>query len=375
MYEVLEHEPPSRSRGGRALVVLAALAVAALVISRLVAAADPAAEPPPPPPTEEPASSPPVWSGPGQPIADAPVVIRMIELVAAGRLTLFHGQLDGGPGRTTLTGETPYASDAVTVLAYGAGVVVGPTPASPVPGTVRVFGVDVPPPTVPVAGIVPAVGGGYWIMDTATTAAGACQMHLVMLSGQMSQRSVTHPCSFVPERETVRGFVGRVDSGVSALSGTLLDRETGALLPIGGALLGSAERHVVRWTRDPSDPLVVEDVVSGDTFDVELPPGRVTRQVELSQGGRYLAVVLVERLITVRSYEVWVHDLVDGGSRVATVTTLDGSPLELAWQSDVLVIVGDGVEAYDVDDERLYRSTLEPLAGRLDVVAMSFALR
>jgi hypothetical protein len=263
----------------------------------------------------------------------------------------------------------------VILQEYGAGVVVGPAPGAELPGTVRGVGVGVVPPDQPVAGIVPAIGGGYWIMDTTRTDTGACQMHLVMLSGRVSDTVVTHPCTFVPEHETVRGFVGSVGSRLSPSSGTLLDRDTGALAPIGGALLGAVDRYVVRWTRDLSDPLVVEDLVSGETVDVDLPAGRATRQVELSPGGRYLAVVFVERLISVRSYEVWVYDLVEGGARMATVTTLDTSPLELAWRGDVLVVVGNDVEAYDSDTDRLYRSPLELESDRLDVIAMPFALQ
>ena len=118
----------------------------------------------------------------------------------------------------------------------------------------------------------------------------------------------------------------------------------------------ATDRHVVRWTRGPADPLVVEDLVTGQTVDVAVPPGRSIRQVALSTDGRYLAFVLLERLLTVRSYEVWV-----ARSRGWRRASRDGHharqrPLDLAWLGDVLVVLGNGVDAYDAATGRLYRS-------------------
>jgi hypothetical protein len=379
MRDVLEQEPPAPPRGRRALLFLVGLGVAALVVPRLITAVggSPAESPPPPPAAvDRPVPVPPVRfpSDRIEPIDHAPLIIRMIELVSADRLTLFHGQLGDDTGRTTVTGAKPFATDDLIVQEYGVGVVIGPAPGSSAPGQVRGVGAGVLPPSDPVAGILPALDGGYWIMNTTRTAAGACQMQLVMLSGHVSDSVVTYPCDFVPERETIAGFVGTVGPRVSPTSGTLLDRETGALEPIGGSLFGAAADYLVRWTRDLSDPVVVEDLVDGGIFEVQLP-GRGTRQVELSPDGRYLAVVFTEQLVSVRSYEVWVYDLVNGGGRMATVTTLDDSPLELAWRADVLVVVGNDVEAYDAVADRLYQSTLGPMPERLDAVAMPFELQ
>jgi hypothetical protein len=377
MREVIEQEPEPPARGRRALLVLAGLGVAAVVVTRLVAMQDePVADlPPAPPPTQEPGplrpAAPDFW---GEPISQAPVMVRMIGLVAATRSAFLTGSLGGDLGKSLVTPGTPYPTDSVVVYEYGAGVVVGPAPGTPTAGPVQVLGLDVPAPDELVDGIVPAVGGGYWFVDTARTPSGACQMHLVMLSGQRSERSVTYPCAFVPQRETAAGFAGRVGSRLDPTSGMLLDEATGELRPMGGAVLGAADRYVVRWTWDLSDPLLVQDMVSGDVVDVELPPGRATRQVSLSADGNFLAVVLTEQLVGVRSYEVWVHDLVHGGARMATVTTLDENPLELAWRGQVLVVVGNGVEAYDAAAGKLYRSPLRPVPGQLDAVAMSFAV-
>jgi hypothetical protein len=72
---------------------------------------------------------------------------------------------------------------------------------------------------------------------------------------------------------------------------------------------------------------------------------------------------------------VWVRDLIDGDSHVASVTTLAGSPLQLAWQGGVLVVVGDDVEAYDTATGELYRSTLVPMPSQLVATTLPTALR
>jgi hypothetical protein len=375
--DVLEQDPPTPSRGRWILSALAAIGLAAVLVVRLTSGADDPIAAPPPAPTDEPAlpSSGPVRADPRQLIDAAPASIRSIELVTASRNALFHGPLGGALGLTTLTGDMPYASDDVVVQPSGTGVVVGPAPGAASPGTVRVVGTAPRGPTEPVAGLVPALGGvGYWIMDTATTPAGACRMRFVGPDGRIGADTVTYPCDFVPERETSAGFTGRVGPRVEPTSGHLLDPATGTTSPIGGSLLGSSDRLAVHWSRGPADPLVVEDLVSGDAVDVQLPPGRV-RQVAISADDRYLAVVVVEQLLTVRSYEVWVRDLVEGDAHVASVTTLAGSPLELAWQGGVLVVVGDDVEAYDTATGVLYRSTLEPISSRLVAAALPGPLR
>lgn len=376
-HDVVENEPARPSRGLRVFAVLAAAGVAALIVSRIMGSAgEPLVGPPPlPPPSPAPEVPAPTAARPAErwrPITDAPPEIRAIELVSASRLALQEVPLDGTFGQTAVTSDRPLTTDDLALLLYGAGSVVGPAPGTSVAGLVRMNPAGTSAPAKPVAGIVEAIGGNsYWVMGTARSAAGGCQMRLVAPEGHLLEPPVEHPCDFVPWRETATGFVGRVGSAVDPWNGQLLGRETGTLTALGGSLMAANDHSVVLRNRDPYEPLVVEDLASGDRVEAVLPPGRVTRQVELSADGRHLALVLTERLASVRAYEVWVHDLVHGTSRVALVTTLDESPLELTWLDDVLVVVGDAVDVYDAASGALYRTEVEPIPSRVAVVARS----
>lgn len=354
------------------LAVVAGLGIAAFMGYRLLDGADqPVADPPRA--TEEPAvaAPPQVRTEPGQPMAEAPEAIRAIELVAVSRLALYRGSLGHNWGYTFVPAVPPYATDEVTIHPYGTGVVFGPAPGASTPGPVRAYATGTRTPGETVVGVLPARdGSGYWIMDPAPATDGSCVMSRVSTDGQVVGAPVRHPCEFVPARETAAGFLGRVGPQVDPSSGRLLDPGSGTLTPIGGSLLAASDKKVVRWSRGPTDPLVVEDLVTGETVDVAVPPGRSIRQVALSADGRYLAFALLERLITVQSYEVWVQDLVARDARVATVTTLDSAPLDLAWNGTVLVVLGNGVDAYDAAAGRLYRTARDPMPTRLDVVAL-----
>jgi len=109
--------------------------------------------------------------------------------------------------------------------------VVGPAPGSLTPGTARTTGSTGGTPTEPVAGIGPALeGGSFWIMDTARTAAGDCQLHLVTPGGPVD--------------------------------------DAGELSSIGGSLLDASNRQVVRWSHDTATGALYQS-------SVELMPGRL----------------------------------------------------------------------------------------------------
>lgn len=218
-------------------------------------------------------------------------------------------------------------------------------------------------------GQVPALGDdGVWV-DAVDPATAGCMLLRLGSDGALPtaaeiESGTDKPCELWTERETEAGFVGTVarPGAVDTAAAVLLDPATGALTDLGGSYLAAGDDRVVLRTGGLTDPLEVRDLVTGEVVRVQagLQELRGTRRAELSADGTRLAVVLAEQLGPLRSYEVWVHDLTDGGARQAVVTTLGASPIDLAWRGEVLVVAADTVDVYDAETGQLYRSAAAP---------------